>query len=219
MSTSVPYPPEPYPLEPQPPAAAAAADSADVVSAADDATLRLAFWVGFGGAVISVVLGAMMLAWPEATLHVIAALFGIWLLLHGVVRIVQAITASAREGMERALLGVIGILFVIAGVIALRNLLVSLAVVTTIVGLMWLIGGIVELISAFSRRSGGDRTTHVVLGVLSILGALVVLVWPDLTLVALVYLIGIWMLIMGLIQVGLVIWARRALSQTHAPAS
>ncbi|HEY6596376.1 MAG TPA: DUF308 domain-containing protein [Asanoa sp.] len=218
MSTSVPYPPEPYPLEPHPPAAASAAEFADAETAADDAALRLAWWVGLGGALISVVFGAMMVAWPEATLQVIAALFGIWLLLHGVVRIVQAITASAREGAERALLGVIGILFVIAGVIALRNLLVSLAVVTTIVGLMWLIGGIAELISAFSRRAGGDRTMHAVLSGLSILGALVVLVWPDLSLVALVYVVGAWMLIMGLIQLGLVVWARRSLPPKQASA-
>jgi uncharacterized membrane protein HdeD (DUF308 family) len=207
MSTSVPYPPNPYPSESYPTTTAAASEAAALDSAA-----RAAWWLAIGGAVTSVVLGVMMMAWPKATLEVVAALFGVWLLLNGVLRIVQAITATAREGAERAILGVIGVFFVVAGVIALRNLLVSLAVVITLVGLMWLIGGIVELVSAFSRRASGDRLWHVVLGGLSIVGALVVLVWPGLSLVTLVYVTGAWMIIMGLVQLALVFWARRTLT-------
>lgn len=207
MSTSVPYPPDPYPSEPYPPIAGAAAPEAAALHSA----VRVGWWLALGAAVIGVVLGVMMMAWPEATLKVVAALFGVWLLLHGVVRIVQAITASAREGSERAILGVIGVLFVIAGVIALRNLLVSLAVVITLVGLMWLIGGIVELVGAFAGH-GGYRLWHAVLGCLSIVAALVVLVWPDLSLLTLVYVTGAWMIIMGLIQAALVIGARRSLT-------
>jgi uncharacterized membrane protein HdeD (DUF308 family) len=159
-----------------------------------------------------VVLGIMIVAWPEATLKVVAVLFGAWLLLHGVVRIVQAITGTARDGAERAILGVVGVFFVVSGVIALRNLLGTLALMITLVGLMWLIGGIMELISAFGGPRGGDRMWHVVLGGLSIVAALVVLVWPDLSLITLVYVTGAWLIITGLIQVALVFWARRALN-------
>ena len=214
MSTSVPYPPDPYPsdsLPPGPPVTPADTSAADDARALDS-VVRAGWWLALAGAVTSVILGVMMIAWPEATLKVIAALFGIWLLLHGVVRIVQAITASAREGSERAILGLIGILFVVAGVIALRNLLGSLAVVITLIGLMWLIGGIAELISAFTRREAGDQGWRIGLGLLSILGALVVLVWPDLSLVTLVYVTGAWMILMGALQVALVVWARRALT-------
>jgi hypothetical protein len=218
MSTSVPHSPsESFP----PPVAAAAPTDTSVTDDARglDSLERAVFWIALGGAVTSIVLGAMMVAWPEATLKVIAALFGIWLLLHGVVRIVQAITASGREGAERAILGVIGILFVVAGVIALRNLLGSLAVVVTLIGLMWLIGGIAELISAFTRRGAGDRGSRVVLGVLSIAGALVVLVWPDLSLVTVVWLTGAWMITMGAVQVALVLWVRRNAKMSTAPAA
>jgi uncharacterized membrane protein HdeD (DUF308 family) len=211
MSTSVPYPPDPYPPESYPSSpydAAATTSDAAALGAAE----RAAWWLVLASAVTSVVLGIMMIAWPEATLKVVALLFGIWLLFHGLARIVQAITATAREGAERAILGVIGVLFVIAGVIALRNLFVSLAVVVTLIGLMWLIGGIVELVSAFTRHASGDRLWHVVLGSLSIVGALIVLVWPDLSLVALVYITGAWMVIMGLVQAALAVWARRSLT-------
>jgi uncharacterized membrane protein HdeD (DUF308 family) len=202
MTASVPYPSDSH--------------AAETLSAPQtDATKSFAkavWWLALGSAVFSVVLGLTMLVWPEATLKVIAALFGIWLLLHGVVRIVQGITGRARDGAERAILGVIGLFFVIAGVIALRNLLVTLALMVTLVGLMWLIGGILELISAFGGPGGSYRTWQIALGVLSIVAALVVLLWPDITVVAFVYLTGAWLILMGLIQVAMVFWARRVLA-------
>ncbi|MEU7906522.1 DUF308 domain-containing protein [Actinoplanes sp. NPDC049118] len=202
MSASVPYTSEPFSSQTTSAQQAAAAKSFG----------KAVWWLALGSAVFSVVLGVIMLVWPEATLKVVAALFGIWLLLHGVVRIVQAITATARDGAERAILGVIGVFFVVAGVIALRNLLVTLALMVTLVGLMWLIGGILELISAFGGPGGGYRRWQIALGVLSIVAALVVLLWPDLSVVAFVYLTGAWLILMGLIQVAMVFWARRVLT-------
>jgi uncharacterized membrane protein HdeD (DUF308 family) len=78
---------------------------------------------------------------------------------------------------------------------------------------MWLISGIVELISAFGGPGGGIRLWRITLGALSIIAALVVLVWPDLSLVTLVYLTGIWLILMGLLQVAMVLWARRAMTK------
>ncbi|GID95661.1 HdeD family acid-resistance protein [Amorphoplanes digitatis] len=202
MSASVPYQSEPFTSE-------------GVSAVPADATKSFAkavWWLALGASVFSVVLGVIMLVWPEATLKVVAALFGIWLLLHGIVRIVQAITATARDGAERAILGVIGVFFVVAGVIALRNLLVTLTLLVTLVGLMWLIGGILELISALGNRDRTYRGWGIALGVLSIIAALVVLLWPDISVVAFVYLTGAWLIFMGLIQVGMVFWARRAIT-------
>lgn len=206
MSASAPYAPDPYQAETY---------TAEAVSAEETRILksygRIAFWLALGAAVISVVIGVMMIVWPEATLKVVAVLFGLWLLLYGVVRIVQSITDTARDAGERAIRGVIGLLFVVAGVLALRNLFVSLAVVITVVGLMWLLGGVLELISALGGPGGATRAWNAGLGVVSIIGGLVVLIWPDLSVVVLVYLTGAWLILTGLIQVALVFWARRAI--------
>lgn len=137
------------------------------------------------------------------------------MLAHGVVRIVQAITGPAGDGAERAILGVIGVFFVVAGVIALRNLLASLALLVTLVGLMWLIGGILETISAFGGR-GAFRAWHVTLGLVSIVAAVVVLVWPQLSLVTFVYITGIWLVVIGLVQVAMVFFLRHGANNTPA---
>jgi uncharacterized membrane protein HdeD (DUF308 family) len=203
MTASVPYPADPYPSEPAP---------ATAGKGTLDAAERTAWWLALTAAVLGLVVGIMIMAWPEATLKVVAVLFGTWLLVHGLVRIVQAVAGRGRDGTERAILGLVGVFFVGAGILALRNLLVSLVVIATVIGLMWLLSGIVDLIAAFSGPGGGVRVWRIALGVLSIVAALVILVWPDLTLVTLVYISGIWLVVMGVIQVGMVIWARRSLT-------
>lgn len=162
---------------------------------------QLAWGLAIAGAVTSVVLGILMLVWPDATLLVGAVLFGIWLVVHGIVDIVQAFTEREADGVERAFYAIVGVLFLVGGVVCLRNLTVSLLTIATIIGITWLIGGLVALITAFgSRFSGTTRWVAGLLGAVSIVGGLVVLVWPDMSLLTLVYITGIWLILMGIVQ-------------------
>lgn len=172
---------------------------------------RLLFWLAVAGAATSVIVGVLLLVWPEATLYIGAALFGLWLIVHGVVDIVRAVTATADDPAMRALHGVLGVLFIGAGIVCLRNLLLSLAVIATVIGLTWIIEGVVRLASAFRpHRSGGYRALLGALGAIAILGGLTVLLWPKLTLVAMVVVTGIWMVVMGFVQLLLVLRMRAA---------
>jgi uncharacterized membrane protein HdeD (DUF308 family) len=175
---------------------------------------RALFWLALLAGVASIVVGALMLVWPDATLGVAAVLFGLWLLVHGLVRIAQAVAASWANVGARALAGIIGVLFVVAGVLCLRDLLVSLTVVATLIGLAWLIVGIIELSTAFAGQgSAAERLwTAGLPGALAVVGGIAVLVWPKISLLTIVYLTGIWLIVMGLIQVFLVLRARRAVT-------
>ncbi|WP_433382134.1 HdeD family acid-resistance protein [Actinoplanes sp. CA-142083] len=174
-----------------------------------DRTEKMLWWLALGGAAVSLILGIMMLVWPQATLYVGAILFGLWLLFHGAINLVNAITAHAADGTSRALNAVIGVLFVIAGVICLRHLVLSLLVIATLIGVAWLVGGIVGLVEAFAgHRTGPARVLVGVLGGVTVLGGLIVLIWPGPSLKTLVVLTGIWLLLMGALQLFLVLRAR-----------
>jgi uncharacterized membrane protein HdeD (DUF308 family) len=178
-------------------------------STTDQRIVRTLWWLSLASAVASVVLGIMVLTWPDATLFVAAMLFGLWLLVHGAFRIVDAITATAEEGAVRALRGVVGVLFVVAGVISLRRLLVSLLAIATLIGVSWLIAGIAELMAAFGPRGGGGARFAVgMLGALTILGGLVVLLWPGASLTTILYVTGFWLIVMGFAQVLVALRAR-----------
>ncbi|MCY1139740.1 DUF308 domain-containing protein [Actinoplanes sp. Pm04-4] len=166
---------------------------------------RSLWWLAAAGAATSIILGVVALAWPDETLYVGAAIFGVWLLVHGFINLVQAVTATREDGASRALTAVIGILFVVAGVIALRNLVVSLIAIATLIGIAWLIGGITGLVNAFTGPyDGGARVVVALLGVITILGGLVVLLWPGPSLATIVWLTGIWLVVMGFMQLFLV---------------
>jgi len=172
-------------------------------------TESMIWWLAVAGAATSVVLGIMVLAWPEATLLVGAAVFGIWLLVHGIIRIINAVTATSADPASRTLAGVIGVLFVLAGVFCVRNILLSLVAVATVIGASWIIGGIAELVTAFGNQYDGRmRLVAAALGIILLLGGLVILIWPGPSLATLVYLTGIWLIVTGAIQLALVIGTR-----------
>ncbi|MCO8273214.1 DUF308 domain-containing protein [Actinoplanes sp. TRM 88003] len=166
---------------------------------------RSLWWLAAAGAATSIILGVVALAWPGETLYVGAAIFGVWLLVHGVINLVQAVTATREDGVARALTAVIGVLFLVAGVICLRNLVVSLVAVATLIGLSWLIGGIAGLVAAFTGTyEAGGRFVVALLGAITVLGGLVVLIWPGPSLATIVWLTGIWLVVMGAMQLLLV---------------
>ena len=175
-------------------------------------TERLLWWLALAGAVTSVVVGALMVFWPEATLYIGAVLFGLWLIVHGIVNVARAIISTVGDGPGmRALEAVIGIVFIGAGIVCLRHLVLSIVAVATVIGLMWVIGGIVRIASAFTPRySGAARAAVAVFGAITVAGGLIVLVWPKMTLLAVVVFTGVWMIVMGLVQLVVVIRLRAA---------
>jgi len=205
MSASLPYRPSPV--------AGAPYFATPPTDAADRRAERTLFGIAIAGAVVGILLGIAMFIWPDVTLGVAAALFGAWLLVHGIVRIIQSIAGFGADTGSRVLAGVAGVLFVVAGVLCLRNLLTSLAVVVTLIGVAWLVAGIVELAVAFVAPGGiRERVwSTAVPGIISILGGIAVLVWPQITLTALVYFMALWLVLIGLVQLFIVMRAHRAL--------
>src|SRR4051794_6007161 len=66
-------------------------------SSAGQITARLTggMWaIAVGTGVISVLLGLIIVVWPEATIGVVAVLFGLKLIFHGIYRVMQAIATG-----------------------------------------------------------------------------------------------------------------------------
>ena len=171
-------------------------------------------WAGVVVGVCSVVLGVAAIAWPGVTLVVVAVLFGAQLLVTGIRRILLGVAAPGLETWVRALLVVLGVMVTIAGLICMRNPFTSLAVIVVLVSVSWLLDGAGDLVSAFSGgREPGQRALLAVGGVLSVVGALVILFWPALALLTLTRVGGWILVILGVAQVAT---AARAVRSGHA---
>jgi uncharacterized membrane protein HdeD (DUF308 family) len=165
-------------------------------------------WVLFFG-IITLLAAIFVLAWPGATLLVIAVLFGVQLIVAGIFRFVSAFASDDSSGGTRVLLALLGVLSIIVGLWAVRHVLLTLLALVVLLGIFWVVNGTIELFTALSHRGMPQRGWSAAMGVLSILAGLVVLIYPGESLLTLSVVLGIWLLVYGLMEITAAFRVRR----------
>ena len=152
--------------------------------------------------VLTVVLGALILVWPGTSILIASTLFGVYLLLSGFAGVAMAFTLPESAGM-RILLFISGVLSVILALLCFRNfgdpapiLLLSLWI-----GVSFIAQGVSIVAVAISYKELPARGWYVVLGVLSSIAGVVMLVWPWDSIVVLTLVVGIWLVVMGIVEI------------------
>jgi uncharacterized membrane protein HdeD (DUF308 family) len=143
--------------------------------------------------VSALVFGILILIWPQATLLVVAVLFGLQLLISGIVRIVSGAMDSWAEGWHRGLSITFGVLIVLAGILCLRNPALSLLTIIVLVAIGWLVDGVVNIVLG-AQSPRGQRLGRILMGVVFLIGAVLLLAFPSSALLTFV-LLGGWILI------------------------
>jgi uncharacterized membrane protein HdeD (DUF308 family) len=151
------------------------------------------------GGIISIIAGIVLLTWPDATITVLAVLLGIDFVLLGGLILVSAFSGETGVG-GTILLAILGVLGILAGVAMFAEPARSLAVVLVVVGAFWVVGGVIEIISGIFGDPAESRWLVILSGLLSLVFGIVMLAWPEATLDVLIWLIGIWLLIFGIIR-------------------
>jgi uncharacterized membrane protein HdeD (DUF308 family) len=160
------------------------------------------------GGVLSILTGAILLVWPGKTLLFVAAMLGVWLIIIGIVRLVQAFRGKDRTPNTSILLGVSGVLYAIVGAVCLSDLFASVEILSVIIGLVWIVGGVAEI--AWRKQSS------ILLGALSFAAGLVVLIWPEISLLAMALIGGVWLVAFGVLQLVLGLVQPRAASPAES---
>jgi uncharacterized membrane protein HdeD (DUF308 family) len=186
------------------------------------ATVLLAMGDSWGSVmvlgIVSIVLGALVLAWPGKTLDVIAVLVGIQILLYGVLCVAQAIASHERDSGRRVLMAIIGVVALMVGVLALRDVTHTIVVLATLLGLFWIAAGVVGVMAAFFGRAMPGRGLAVLSGFLSIAAGIVVLVYPGLSALVFALILGIWLVVSGLIALAIA-WQMRRVTRGEGRSS
>ena len=159
-------------------------------------------WVLFFG-IVTLILGILVVLKPKDTIYAFAILLGIWLFVAGLFRIVMAIAESQDSGGERWLMAVLGLLSVIIGILFLRRTEETVTTLAFLIGLFWVIGGIIEFFTAYTDRGSPARIWRIAMGVLAFAAGVVTLVVPHLTLATLAVIMGIWLIIYGVLEIAL----------------
>jgi uncharacterized membrane protein HdeD (DUF308 family) len=96
---------------------------------------------------------------------------------------------------------VAGVLGAIAGILALVYPDITLLALALIAGINLMLLGILALIESFGGdRDAGDRVLAGVIGILGLIAGLVVIRRPGESLLALVVIIGVWLVVTGIVD-------------------
>lgn len=152
--------------------------------------------------VVALILGLALLIWPGATLKVAAIALGAYFVVSGVIRIVTAVVELGLPGGWRVLDILIGVLLTVGGVIVLKNAALSgatLAVlITMVVGLGWMVEGVMALVESWRMPSSGWA---VVYALLSIVAGFIVLFSPVSSTAWLILFGGCALIVLGVVAI------------------
>jgi len=161
--------------------------------------IRTAF--GAGG-VLALVVGIVILVWPGHVASVITAIIALYAIVVGLVYAGLGIFARGMNGWSRLGHIVLGVLFVIGGVIALANLRASTvwfaAFLGVFIGIMWIVEGVVALTTV---GGGGSKAFAVLFAILSIAAGVIVLSSPLWSAVVLWWMFGVSLIVLGIVQI------------------
>lgn len=163
--------------------------------------------------VVTLIAGAVVLAWPGPSVDAVAILFGIYLLAAGIAQIVVAFSLH-RSASVRVLWFVSGALSLVLGVLAFRHLdqgypILFLAIW---IGVGFVFQGVAEVAVAMSYSELPHRGWHVLLGVISVIAGMIVLVSPFASILVLAIVTGAWLVVIAIAQI---VWALRARSEIN----
>lgn len=169
-------------------------------TARDTATNGIRTALGVTG-VLALVVGILILVWPGKTAVVVAAIIAVYAILVGLVYGCMGIFSKTMRAWPRIGHVILGILFIVAGIIAFMNLTLTtelLAVLLSVlVGVMWIVEGVVAL---STLGGSGSKGWSIFFAILSVIAGIVLLFSPLWGAVVLWWLLGISLVVLGIMN-------------------
>jgi len=170
------------------------------------------WWLLLLRGIAAIIFGLLALAWPGLTLLTLILFYGAFALVDGVLAIVAAITGGVPR--SRWWLAIVGLLGIAAGLLTfLTPGLTALVLLFFIAG--WaIVTGVFEIIGAIKLRKEIDNEWLLILGgIISVLFGVGMMLAPGAGALALVWVIGAYSVVMGVLFVAL---AFRLKKHTHS---
>lgn len=180
-------------------------EQATIVVDGRKATDLVRMIMGIGG-VVALIIGVLILLNPVESgavmMSFVAILFAIYMVIAGLVFLGSMIFSKTMSGWRRVGNAVLGLLYLIAGIIVFGNLGATAAVLTALlsifIGVVWIIEGILAFAAA---RQSPSKVWSIIYGIISIIAGIVLIVTPMVAAVTLWILVGAALAVMGVVQI------------------
>jgi uncharacterized membrane protein HdeD (DUF308 family) len=173
------------------------------------------WWLLLFFGVISIVVGIFCVMQPVDAVETLSWLFAIWLIVTGIFEIVRAFGSQISGGM-RALLIITGALSLILGFVALRSVmddefLLAGWILAIFIGISFLFRGFAILFMGIEGKGQPGRGWNIFAGIVIIIGGMFILTVPA-SIIALAWVVGIWLIVMGIFEIISSFMVRKAAS-------
>lgn len=161
--------------------------------------------MGIGG-LVALVLGVLILFNPVESgtvmMTVVAVILAIYMVVAGLVFLGAMVFSKTMSGWRRVGNAVLGLLYLIVGIIVFGNLentaIVLAAFLSIFIGVTW----IIEAILAFAAaKHSSSKTWSIIYGIVGIIAGLVLIIFPFMGAVTLWILLGASLAVLGLVQI------------------
>lgn len=170
---------------------------------------RAWIWSVVRGA-LAIVFGIVALVWPTQTAVVIAVLVGIFALVDGVVDLIEAIRYRGTPGLGVRV--VLGVTSLVLGLIILLWPKTSLAVLAILFAIWWILIGALQIVANLQirRQAGSTWVWGTIAGALAVIFGIIVLFTPKVGVITVIWIVGIWAILFGLLLLFLGFQLRKA---------
>ncbi|MCW5250129.1 HdeD family acid-resistance protein [Streptomyces sp. SHP 1-2] len=150
--------------------------------------------------IASLVLGVLVLVWPGASLRVAGVLFGLYLVVSGVLQLAAAFGTHSRTSL-RVLAFISGAVSILLGLFCFRGTLQSVLLLALWIGIGWLFRGVTQTVAAAHDPAMPARGWHVFLGIVTILAGIVLIDSPVESVAVLTVVGGWWLVVVGVVEI------------------
>jgi uncharacterized membrane protein HdeD (DUF308 family) len=171
--------------------------------------LSRTWWILAVRGAVAVLFGVLALVWPEITLLALVLVFGAYAFVDGVFALIAAARGRELAGGSRGWLVLEGLLGIGAGIVAVAWPDITALVLLWVIAFWAVLTGVLEIVAAVRlRRVLDNEWLLVVAGALSIVFGLILVIWPGSGAIGLVWLIGIYAIVFGIVLIGLALRLR-----------
>jgi uncharacterized membrane protein HdeD (DUF308 family) len=159
----------------------------------------LNWWMLALRGVAALIFGILAFVWPGMTLLGLVFLFGAYALLNGILSLVAAF--KAPEGMaNKGSLIFLGLLSIVAGLLTFFIPGITALGLVLLIAAWALVNGVIEIVAAIKlRKVVRNEWLLILAGVLSVVFGILLLLQPGVGGLALIFWIGAWAIVMGIL--------------------
>ena len=175
------------------------------------------WWIFTIQGIAAILFGIACVFWPGISLVTFVYLFGVWLLIGGILGMIQSLMSIGRSKtwILNLLLGLVEIGL---GVYLLRNPNVAFGILILLVGFMLVLYAIFSIVSALADKenSASGKVLTIIAGIIAGLAGIAMFFQPVASGVAFVWIIGLFALINGPIWIALSLDVKRLADENSA---